>query len=141
MTIIPNVVEMQSKTVRSTRKLSRRNSQTRVGTQGELAMEASRRTFVQFAVTALAAIGVAVAVAQAGRAEEVRAPMAAVGETQPVYSAVGRLHGRRLESALTSPVAGTRRGTGWLLHSGTEPHDTCERTDAISGLRMMCVAW
>lgn len=67
--------------------------------------------------------------------------MAAVGESQPVYSAVGRLPGRRLESVLRNPVAGTMRGTGWLLHSGTEQRDTCERTDATAGLRMMCVAW
>jgi hypothetical protein len=104
-------------------------------------METSRRNFMRFAVTVLAAVGVAVMVAQAGRAEEIRARMSAVGETQPVYSAVGRLPGRRLESVLTSPVAGTSRGTGWLLHSGTEQRDTCERTDATSGLRMMCVAW
>jgi len=70
--------------------------------------------------------------------------MAAVGETQPVYSALGWLPGRRVESVLTSPrgaVVGTTRGTGWLLHSGTERCDTCERTDATSGLRMMCVGW
>ena len=96
---------------------------------------------MRFALTVLAAVGVAVAVAQAGRAEEMRVPMAAVGETQPVYSGVGRLPGRRLESVLTSPFSGTRRGTGWLLHSGTEQRDTCERTDATTGLRMMCVAW
>jgi len=104
-------------------------------------MEASRRNLKRFAVTVLAAVGAAVVVAQVGRAEEIRAPMAAVGETKPVYSAVGRLPGRRLESVLTSPVAGTRPGTGWLLHSGTEQSDTCERTDATSGLRMMCVSW
>jgi len=104
-------------------------------------MEASRRNFMRFAITVLAVVGVAVVIAQAGRAEEIRAPMSAVGETQPVYSSVGRLRGRRLESVLTSPVAGTRRGTGWLLHSGTEQRDTCERTDATSGLRVMCVAW
>lgn len=104
-------------------------------------MECSRRNFMRFAVTVLAAVGVAVAVAQAGRAEEIRGPMAAVGEIKPVYSAVGRLPGRRLESVLMSPVAGTRGGTGWLLHSGTEQGDTCERTEATSGLRMMCVAW
>jgi hypothetical protein len=48
--------------------------------------------------------------------------------------------GRGLESVLTNPVLGPRQGTGWLLHSGTE-HDTCERPDAVSGLRVMCVAW
>ena len=104
-------------------------------------MEASGRNLMRFAVTVLVAVGVAVVVAQTGRAEEMRAPVAAVGETQPVYSAVGRLPGRRLESVLTSPIAGTRRGTGWLLHSGTEQRDTCERPDATAGLRMMCVAW
>ena len=104
-------------------------------------MYASRRTFIRFAVTVLAAVGAAVVVAQPGRAEEIRAPRAAVGETQPVYSGVGRLPGRRLESVLTSPIAGTSRGTGWLLHSGTEQSDTCQRIDATSGLRMMCVAW
>jgi hypothetical protein len=103
-------------------------------------MEFSRRNFMRATATILAAVGVAVAVAQAGRAQDVRAPMAAVGKTQPAYSAVGRLPGRRLESVLMSPVVGAR-GTGWLLHSGTEQHDTCERTDATSGLRMMCVAW
>ena len=104
-------------------------------------MEASRRTIMRFAVTVVAAVGVAVVVAQAGRAAETSAPMAAVGDPQPVYNVVGRLPGRRLESVLMSPVAGTRRGTGWLVYSGTEQHDTCERTDAISGLRMACVAW
>ena len=94
-----------------------------------------------FAATVLAAVGIAVAVAQAGRAEEIGAPMPAVGKTQAVYSAVVRLPGRRLESVLTSPVVRTGRGTGWLLHSGTEQRDTCERTDATSGLRVMCVAW
>jgi hypothetical protein len=96
---------------------------------------------MRFAVTILVAVGAAVVVAQAGHAQDVRAPVPAVGESQPVYSAVGRLPGRRLESVLTSPVAGTTRGTGWLLHSGTEQRDTCERTDATAGLRMMCVAW
>jgi hypothetical protein len=104
-------------------------------------MEARRRNVMRFAVTALAVIGLAVVVAEAGRAEEIRAPMAVVGETQPVYRAVGRPPGRRLESVLTSSVAGTEPGTGWLLHSGTEQRDTCERTDATSGLRMMCMAW
>ena len=103
-------------------------------------MEVGRQNFVRFAVTVLAALGAAVVVAEPGRAEEIGAPMAAVAKTQPVYSAVGRLPGRELESVLTRPVAGTRQGTGWLLHSGTE-RDTCERTDAVSGLRMMCVAW
>jgi hypothetical protein len=96
---------------------------------------------MRIAVTVLVAVGVAVVVVQLGRAEEIRAPMAAVGETQPVYSAVGRLPGRRFESVLMSPVAGTKRGTGWLLHSGTEQSDACERTDATAGLRMMCVGW
>ena len=104
-------------------------------------MEPSRRNFMRFAVTILAAVGVAVMVAQAGHAQEIRAPMAAVGETEAVFNAVGRLPGRRLESVLTSPVKSTRPGTGWLLHSGTEQSDPCERTDATSGLRMMCVAW
>jgi hypothetical protein len=104
-------------------------------------MEASRRNFMRFAVTVLAAVGLAVVVAEQGRAQDIEAPIAAVGESQPVYSAVGRLPGRGLESVLTSPGAGTRRGTGWLLHSGTEQRDTCARTDAVSGLRMMCVAW
>jgi hypothetical protein len=104
-------------------------------------MEVNRRHFMRFAVTVLAAVGVAVVVAEAGRAAEIGPPMAAVSEAQPVYSAVGRLPGRRFESVLTSPVAATRPGAGWLLHSSTEQRDTCERTDATSGLRMMCVAW
>jgi hypothetical protein len=104
-------------------------------------MAVNRRHFMRFAVTVLAALGVAVAVAEAGRAAEVGPLMAAVSEAHPVYNAVGRLPGRRLESVLTSPVAGTRPGSGWLLHSSTEQHDTCERADATSGLRMVCVAW
>jgi hypothetical protein len=108
-------------------------------------MEADRRNFRRFALTVLVLVAVGVAVvgvAQAGRAAEIKAPVVAVGETQPVYSAsaVGQLPGRRLESALTSPVAGTR-GTGWLLHSGTEQRDLCTRTDATSGARMVCMAW
>lgn len=100
-----------------------------------------KQTVIRFVVTVLAVLGVAIVVAQAGRAEEVRAPVAPVGQTQPVFSAVGRLYGRRLDSALTSAAPGTTRGTGWLLHSGTGQRDACERTDATSGLRMMCVAW
>lgn len=96
---------------------------------------------MRWAVTAVAAVGVAVIGAQEGSAKEIGVPMVAVGETRPVYSAVGQLPGRRLESVLTNPLAGTSRGTGWLLHSATEQTDTCERTDATSGLRMVCVAW
>lgn len=100
-----------------------------------------RQNFIRFVIAVLAAVGLAVVVAEPGRAEDIEAPLGAVGDTQPVYSTLGRLPGRGLESVLTSPGAGTRRGTGWLLHSGTEQRDTCARTDAVSGLRMMCVAW
>ena len=100
-----------------------------------------RHTVVRLVVTVLAVVGIAVVLAHAGRAEEVKAPMAPVGETQPVFSSGGGRYGRRLDSVLTSPAPGTRRGTGWLLHTGTGPHDACERTDATSGLRMMCVDW
>ena len=95
-------------------------------------MKASRRTFMRFAVTVLAAVGVAVVVARSGRAEEIRAPMVA-GETQPVYSAVGRLKGRRLESVLTSPVAGTSRGTGSTV-SSTNRLCSLTRTAPLSSL-------
>lgn len=104
-------------------------------------METQRPNLIRFVATVLTAVGVAVVIAQAGRAEEMRTPMAPVGESQPLYSGVGRLPGRRLESVLTSPVEGTSRGTGWLLHSATEQRDACERADATSGMRMMCLAW
>ena len=99
-----------------------------------------RRT--RFAVAVLVSVCAAVAVARAAGPDERRAPVTVAAETQKAYSAAVRTRGRRVDSVLTNPrgaVAETK-GTGWLLHSGT-PHDTCERTDATSGLRMACLAW
>ena len=103
------------------------------------------RNFVRFVVAALAAVGVVIAAVNAARAEEVNAPIAAGGETAPAYVALAGqpLPGARVESVLTGSrgaVAGTKRGSGWLLHYGTE-RDSCARADATSGLRMTCVAW
>lgn len=107
-----------------------------------LLMEARMRRFMRFAVTVLAVVGVAAVVVQTARADEVKAPVkAAVGETRPIYR---RPPGRRVDSVVTNPrsvLTGPKRGTGWLVHSGTEKPDPCERADAVSGLRMMCMGW
>jgi hypothetical protein len=103
------------------------------------------RNFMRSVVAVLAAVGVLIVIVNAARAEEVKAPIAAAGKTEPAYVAPlgGALPGAHVESVLTDlrgAVAGTRRGTGWLLHYGTED-DTCARADATSGSRVMCVAW
>jgi len=103
------------------------------------------RSFMRSAVAVLAAVGMLIVFANGARAEEATMRTAAGGETASAFVAlVGRpLPGARVESVLTSPrdaVAGTKRGSGWLLHYGTE-RDNCARADATSGLRMMCVAW
>jgi hypothetical protein len=101
------------------------------------------RRFGRFVVTVLAAVGVAIVVVNAARAEKVNAFIVGTGETAPAYEAVRPLPGARVESVLTDPrgaVVRAKRGTGWLLHYGTAG-DNCARADATSGLRMMCVAW
>jgi len=101
------------------------------------------RRLMWFAAMVLVAGELAVAVAWAAGPEELKPPMTVGGEHQAVYSAAVRGPGRGVDSVLTNPrgaVTGTK-GTGWLLHSGTQQHDTCERVDATSGLRMVCVAW
>jgi hypothetical protein len=82
--------------------------------------------------------------APAVRADDAHAARATLGEAQPVYGVAGRLTGRRVESVLTGrrgPTAAAQPGTGWLLHAGTQQRGTCDRADATSGLRMMCVGW
>jgi len=99
------------------------------------------RRLTRFAITVVSVCAVVAAARVAGAVEGKALATIAV-ETEPVYSAVVRPPGRRVESVLTNPrgaVVG-KKGTGWLLHSGT-PHDTCERPDASSGLRMVCLAW
>jgi hypothetical protein len=85
------------------------------------------------------------AVVNAARAQEASMPLAAGSQSAPAYVArVGRSSpGTRVESVLTDArgaVAGTKQGSGWLLHYGAE-RDNCTRADATNGLRMMCVAW
>ena len=102
------------------------------------------RGFMRFVVAVLVAVGAAAVIAVAARAEEVSVPVAAVRESHPVYSAAAPLPGRRVESVLTSrrsALTSAKSGTGWLLHSGTQQRDTCDRADATPGLRMMCVSW
>ena len=98
----------------------------------------------RFVVTVPAALAVALVVANGALAEEVNAPKAAQGETASAYGAVEQAPpGARFESVLAdlpAAVSGTKRGTGWLLHYGTE-RDNCSRPDATSGSRMMCVGW
>jgi len=102
------------------------------------------RRLIRFVVTVLAAVGIVLVAANTVHAQEVNAPTAARGTAAVAYDVVGQpLLGARVESVLTDPhgaVAGTKRGTGWLLHYGTE-RDTCTRPDATSRLRMMCVGW
>ena len=101
------------------------------------------RSFTRFVVTVMATVGMVIVVANGARAEEVKAPIAAGGKTAPVYAVQRSLPGARVESILADPrsvVTGTKLGTGWLLHYGTE-HDNCARADATSGLHMMCVTW
>ena len=100
------------------------------------------RRLTRFAVTVLVAVCAVVAVTPAAGADERKAPVTVAAETQPAYSAAVWPPGRRVHSVLTNPRGpGARtKGTGWLLHSGTQ-HDTCERADATSGMRMVCLAW
>lgn len=103
------------------------------------------RRFMRFMVTVLAAVGIVMVVANSARADEVNAPANARGKAAVAYGVAAQpLSGARVESVLTEnphgTVAGTKRGTGWLLHYGTE-RDPCTRPDATSRLRMMCVGW
>jgi hypothetical protein len=102
------------------------------------------RNFMRLVVTALAAIGIVLLVANAAGAEELNARKAAWSKTAPVYGVGAQPPpGAHVESVLSDPrgaMAGTKGGTGWLLHYGTE-RDSCARAGATSGLRVMCVAW
>lgn len=103
------------------------------------------RSFMRLVVAVLAAAVAVIVTVNAARAENVNAPRTAAGKTAPAYVApFGRsLPRARVESILMHPrgaVAGTKRGTGWLLHYGTD-QDNCGRADATSGLRVMCVTW
>src|SRR5260221_8022796 len=98
--------------------------------------------FMRFAVTVVAAVGMAIVAVDAARAEEVNGPIAVWGPTAPAYAVERPLPGAHAESVLTDlrgTVSGAKRGTGWLLHYGTE-RDNCASADAASGLRMICVA-
>ena len=99
--------------------------------------------FMRLVVTVLAAVGIVMVVVTAARAEEVNARTIAWSKRAPTYN-VGALPQpeARVESVLSDPrgaLAGTKGGTGWLLHYGTE-RDSCARAGATSGLRMICVA-
>jgi len=99
--------------------------------------------FKKFVVTAVAAVGMALVVVIAARAEGPKPPKATGRKTRPVYAVEQPLPGARVESVIMDPhraIIGTERGTGWLLHYGTK-RDNCARADVTSGLRMMCVAW
>jgi hypothetical protein len=99
--------------------------------------------WMRLAVTLLAGVGLMVIVAPTAGAREIRVPMAVGAENQPVYGAVVRLPGRHVDSVLTDlrgALTGTK-GTGWLLHVGTQRRDTCEGADTATGLRMVCLAW
>jgi hypothetical protein len=107
-------------------------------------MEACMQSFMRLLVTALAAVGMVMGVVNAAHAEGLNPRIVAWSKAAPVY-AVGELPlpGASFESVLSDPrgaMAGTKAGTGWLLHYGTE-RDNCARADATSGLRMMCVGW
>jgi hypothetical protein len=100
--------------------------------------------FKKFVVTAVAAVGMALVVVSAARAEDLKPPKAA-GPKIPLVYAVEQppAVGARVESVMMDPrraTTGTKEGTGWLLHYGTR-RDNCARADATFGLRMMCVAW
>lgn len=100
------------------------------------------RSLIRFVVTVMATVGMVIVIANGALAGEVKLPKVAGGKTSPVYAVERFLPGARVESILADPrsvVTGTKQGTGWLLHYGTE-HDNCARADATSGLRMMCVA-
>ncbi len=96
-------------------------------------------------VAVLAAVALLTLVVNAAGADDVNMPASARRKTTSAHVAlVGRPpSGARVESVLTGPrgtVAPTKRGSGWLLHYGTE-RDNCTRADATSGLRIMCAAW
>lgn len=100
---------------------------------------------MRLVVAVLAAVLVVIVGVDAARAEKVNAPIAVADKTAPAYVAPfgGPLPAAHVESVLMDPrgsLAGTKQGTGWLLHYGTE-HDSCARADATSGLRAMCVTW
>ena len=99
--------------------------------------------FEKFAVTAVAAVGIALVVVTAAHAQTSSRRKLSEGKRPRVYSVERSLPGARVESVMTDPrraMTDTKRGTGWLLHYGTK-RDNCARADVTSGLRMMCVAW
>ncbi len=96
-------------------------------------------------VTVLGAVALLTLVVSAARADEANMSASVRRKTTSAHVAlVGHPpSGARVESVLTGPrgaMARTKRGSGWLLHYGTE-RDNCARADATSGLRIMCVAW
>ena len=100
---------------------------------------------IRVVVTVLGAMVVVAAVRNAACAETANAPVTATGKTAAVHVAqVGQaLPAAHMESVLTDPrgaMTVRKRGTGWLLHYGTE-HDSCARPDAIAGARVLCVSW
>jgi len=99
--------------------------------------------FKRSMVTLLLAVAVVCSAITAAGANEVAGDAQSPARENPRSYAVGRpLRGPRVESVLTNPraaVTSPRRGTGWLVHYGTEG-DACTREDATSGLRLMCVA-
>ena len=105
-------------------------------------LEATMRRLILFAATISVVVCAQLAVAVAAGDDAGKAPVTVAARIQPAYSAAVRPPGRRLESVLTNPRGAVADTTGsrWLLHSGTE-HDTCERADVTSGLRMVCLAW
>jgi len=92
--------------------------------------------------TVLVAGVVLASAAQPAGAEEGKAPVTVRHSKQAAFSTAAGPPGRQVESVLTDPRGAmtATKGNGWLLHSGKR-HDTCERSDATSGLRMMCLAW
>ncbi len=101
------------------------------------------RSLIRFVVTVTATVGIGILVASGVRAGEVKLPKAAESKRPVVYSVERPVPGARVEGVLIDPrraVTGTKQGTGWLLHYGTQ-RDNCARPDVTSGLRMLCVAW
>jgi hypothetical protein len=101
------------------------------------------RLLTGFAALVLTAGSLLGPAAWAAGGEEFNTPMSVGTRNEAEYSRTARPPGRQVESVLTNPRGALTdsQDTGWLLHSGTHQHDTCERPDATSGLRMFCVAW
>ncbi len=96
-------------------------------------------------VAVLAAVALLTLVVNAAGADDVNMPASARQKTTSAHVALVERppSGAHVESVLTGPrgaVPRTKRGSGWLLHYGTE-RDNCARADATAGLRIMCVAW